>query len=259
MPAMPSGDAKTSSRRFIAYIAPDTITIRAAQALRYRVFAQEMGARLHSPYPDLDVDEIDEYCDHLIVQDLSSNAIIGCTRLLSQAQAAKLGHFYSEVEFHIGNVIGLNGRFLEIGRTCVDPAYRGSAVLTSLWSGLAEYVWRGGFQYLMGCASIPPGPSGFAVDAVYRRIAAEQFGPPSLAVYPKNPVPKWKRCHRDESGIPPLLQAYLRLGAWVCGEPCWDEDFGVMDVFILLDVHRLQLRYERHFVGGKLPERRAQV
>jgi putative hemolysin len=48
--------------------------------------------------------------------------------------------------------------------------------------------------------------------------------------------------------VPPLLKAYLRLGAWVCGEPCWDPDFGVADLFVLLDVGRLETRYVRHFL-----------
>jgi len=43
--------------------------IRAAQRLRYEIFAEEMGARLHSPVDGLDVDEFDQYCDHLVVRE----------------------------------------------------------------------------------------------------------------------------------------------------------------------------------------------
>ena len=106
---------------------------------------------------------------------------------------------------------------------------------------------RGGF---FAHASIPPGLSGFSVAAVYRQLTLDQLGPDSLQVRPRRPVPESLRCVRDESGIPPLLQAYLRLGAWICGEPCWDEDFNVMDVFILLPIERLAARYERHFIAG---------
>lgn len=119
-----------------------------------------------------------------------------------------------------------------------------------------QYIRDHRFDYLMGCASIPPGPNGFAVDAVYRQIEPEQFGSPALAVTPKRPVPAWKRCQRDESGIPPLLQAYLRLGAQICGEPHWDEDFDVMDVFVLLQLERLKTRYGRHFIGTREAEHR---
>lgn len=238
-------------RRYVTEIARHQDDVRAAQALRYRVFALEMGAHLHTRIEGLDYDEIDDYCDHLLVRDLQSGSIVACTRLLPDTAARGLGHFYSEGEFHLDSVLALPGRFLEIGRTCVDPGQRGSAVLGTLWNGLAEYVHRHRFDYLMGCASIAPGPSGFAVDAVYRQILPEQFGPAELGVRPRRPVPDGRRCVRDESGIPPLLQAYLRLGCWVCGEPCWDEDFNVMDVFILLDLSRLQSRYEKRFIAPR--------
>lgn len=243
--------AHSRSRRFLTFVAADDATIRQAQVLRYRVFAGEMGARLHTPVPGLDCDEYDAYCDHLVVFDQAKDRVIGCTRLLRDTQAGRLGRFYSQIEFDLDGVLARPGRFLEIGRTCVDPGYRGGLVIAALWSALADYVAQGGFDYLMGCASIPPGPSGFAVDAVYRQLAADQLGPAELAVRPRLPVPAEQRCRRDESGIPPLLQAYLRLGAWVCGEPCWDPDFGVMDVFILLSLERLAQRYERRFIGAK--------
>lgn len=246
--------ATARSRRFEAFITDHPPTIRAAQALRYRVFAEEMGAVLHTPYAGLDWDEIDEHCDHLVVMDNLSGAVVGTTRLLSDRQALQLGRFYSESEFHIERVLGLNGRFLEIGRTCVDRRVRGSAVLSALWSELAGYALQGGYDYLMGCASIPAGPDGFAVDAVYRQIEDDQRGPAHLVVRPKCAIPEHLVCQHDACDIPPLLKAYLRLGAWVCGEPCWDEDFNVMDVFILLPIERLQWRYERHFMTTRRSE-----
>jgi len=244
-------------RRYAAEIAHDESAVRASQRLRYQVFAGEMGANLHTRIAGLDYDEIDDFCEHLLVRETATGNIVACTRLLSDIQAAKLGHFYSEGEFDLGGVLALPGRFLEIGRTCVDPAHRGSIVISTLWNGLAEYACQGRFNYLMGCASITPGPHGFAVDAVYRQIEPRQFGPKELAVKAKNPVPAWKRCRQDESGIPPLLQAYLRLGAQVCGEPCWDEDFNVMDGFILLDLARLQNRYETRFMATKAADAHA--
>jgi putative hemolysin len=235
-------------RRYGAEIATRLADIRSAQALRHRVFAQEMGATLHSLIDGLDVDELDDYCDHLLVRDLHSNDIVGCTRLLPDTAAARFGRFYSEGEFHLTGVLALPGRFLEIGRTCVDPTHRGSVVLGVLWNALAQYARQHRFDYLMGCASLSPGPNGFGVDAVHRQIPPAQYGPDRLGVRPLTPVPDSLRCIRDESGIPPLLQAYLRLGCWVFGEPCWDEDFNVMDVFILLDLSRLHGRYEKRFI-----------
>jgi hypothetical protein len=62
------------------------------------------------------------------------------------------------------------------------------------------------------------------------------------------------RCQRDESGIPPLLKAYLRFGALVCGEPYWDEDFNCMDLFILLPLDQLQERYSKHYMRGAVAD-----
>jgi putative hemolysin len=222
--------------------------IKEAQALRFRVFAKEMGAKLKTESEGLDYDEVDSYCDHLIVYDNVNKKIVGYTRLLNQDQAEKLGRFYSQSEFHLDQVLTLPGRFLEIGRTCVDPDYRGSAVLTTLWSALVQYALEGQFNYLIGCASITPGPNGFAVDEVYRNIDAKNIAPSSLQVAPSIAVPDELRCERDESGIPPLLKAYFRFGATVCGEPYWDEDFNCMDLFMLLPLDQLQTRYSKHYM-----------
>ncbi|MDD2724449.1 MAG: GNAT family N-acetyltransferase [Methylovulum sp.] len=236
------------TKRLDCFVANSEALIKEAQRLRYRVFAKEMGAKLKSGSEGLDYDEVDQYCDHLVVFDNTTQKVVGYTRLLTQFQAEQLGRFYSQSEFKLDQVLALPGRFLEIGRTCVDPDFRGSAVLTTLWSALVEYALQGQFNYLLGCASITPGPSGFAVDAVYRNIDAKNIAPLSLEVAPTIPVPHALRCNRDESGIPPLLKAYLRFGALICGEPCWDEDFNCMDLFVLLPLDQLQERYSKHYM-----------
>ncbi|GAB6141190.1 GNAT family N-acetyltransferase [Methylosoma difficile] len=239
-------------KRLECFIADSEELIREAQKLRFRVFAKEMGAKLKTESEGLDYDEVDSYCDHLVVFDNVNNKIVGYTRLLNQSQASKLGRFYSESEFNLDRVLNLPGRFLEIGRTCVDPDYRGGAVLTTLWSALVQYAIEGQYNYLLGCASVTPGPSGFAVDAVYKSIDEKNIAPAHLAVAPRTPVPNFLRCNRDESGIPPLLKAYLRFGALVCGEPCWDKDFNCMDLFVLLPLDQLQDRYSKHYMRDYL-------
>ena len=238
------------AKKLDCFLADSEALIKEAQALRYRVFAQEMGAKLKTESEGLDYDEVDSYCDHLIVFDNATQKIVGYTRLLDQRQAQRLGRFYSQDEFNLDKILALPGRFLEIGRTCVDPDYRGGAVLTTLWSALVQFALEGEFNYLLGCASITPGPSGFAVDAVYRNIDAKNIAPASIQAKPNIPVPHALRCQRDESGIPPLLKAYLRFGALVCGEPYWDKDFNCMDLFVLLPLDQLKDRYSKHYMRG---------
>ena len=242
--------AANSAKKLECFLATTDNLIKEAQALRYRVFAKEMGAKLKSEHEGLDYDEVDSYCDHLVVYDNSQQKIVGYTRLLSQQQAKRLGRFYSQDEFDLTAVLALEGNFLEIGRTCVDPDYRGGAVLTTLWSALVKYALEGQFNYLLGCASITPGPSGFAVDAVYRAIDANNIAPTHLQVTPVIAVPTELRCLRDESGIPPLLKAYLRFGALICGQPYWDRDFNCMDLLVLLPLDKLKDRYSKHYMRG---------
>ena len=66
---------------------------------------------------------------------------------------------------------------------------------------------------------------------------------------PRVPVAHYAGDHVDGAIVPPLLKAYLRLGAWICGEPSLDREFGVADLMVLLDMENLNHRYFRHFLG----------
>ena len=138
-------------------------------------------------------------------------------------------------------------RGLEIGRTCVDPAYRNGGTIAVLWSELAEVLNEGGYRYLMGCASIPMQDGGVQAQAIMQRLRERHLCTEYLRAEPRQPLPRLELPDNLISEMPPLLKAYMRLGAKVCGEPCWDPDFQVADVFILLKRDELCPRYARHF------------
>jgi putative hemolysin len=219
--------------------------ILASLRLRYQVFAGEMGARLHCAEPGVDRDEFDAYCNHLIVKDSASGEVVASTRILTGSQAKKLGRFYSETEFDLGKIRALRGKIMEIGRTCVHPDYRGGAAISVLWNGLAQFMVANRFDYLIGCASIPAAPG---LRQMLDSLAEKHLSDEKLRVLPRSPLPAYLLENAGNAALPPLLKAYARLGAQVCGEPCWDEDFQVADVFILLDRKVLDSRYARHFV-----------
>lgn len=221
--------------------------IEAAQRLRYAIFAGEMGAKLHNRIPGLDHDRFDACCQHLLVRD-GLGRIVACTRLLTPEGARRTGGFYSQTEFDLAPVLVLPGRFLEIGRTCVHPDYRNGATISTLWSGLAAFVAEQRADYLIGCASIPLGADGGAVRALYAELAQRHLVPEPLRVKPHLPLPRHDGVACSEYAVPPLLKAYLRLGAQIGGEPCLDPDFHVADVFILLASQRIERRYARHFL-----------
>lgn len=226
--------------------------LRAAQCLRHEVFAGEMGARLHNQIPGLDHDHLDAHCHHLLVWDTLTAEVIGCTRILTEEGARQAGGFYSQSEFEVDPVLALPGRFAEIGRTCVHRDYRNGATITALWSGIAGLVAEQRIDFLIGCASIPLGEDGAMAQVIFSELAQRYLSSEDRRVRPRIPLPRRDVVARDDYPLPPLLKAYLRIGARICGEPFLDEEFQVADVFVLVSTRQLARRYARHFL-----ERRA--
>ncbi|NEX18854.1 GNAT family N-acetyltransferase [Thiorhodococcus mannitoliphagus] len=245
-----SASASTAKRgeRLFVEIATSAQEVREAQRLRYRVFGLEMGAKLEGA-EGLDSDELDDHCHHLLVRESKSGQVVGCTRILTDDSAARLGRFYSEGEFELAAIKQLPGRRLEVGRTCIAPEFRSGSAIAVLWSGLAGFVQIHGFDYLFGCASVPLGEQDLQAAAIMNRLRRQAMAPQSLRVTPRAPL-LTAQLSGDvlDAPLPPLVRAYVRLGAKACGEPCRDPDFGVADVLMLLDVDALSPAYSRHFL-----------
>lgn len=221
----------------------------ACYRLRYRVFVEEMGASIPDGHGGLERDRFDPHCHHLLVRDTASGAVVACTRVLTDTQACLTGGFYSEQEFDLAGIHGLPGRVMEIGRTCVDPAWRRGGTIAALWAGLARFMADNRFGFLIGCASIPMDDGGAAARAITDTLRARHLAPEDRQVRPRRPLPAIAGSDQTKSGrLPPLLKAYMRLGAKIGGEPCWDPAFGCADLFIVLESRDLQSRYLRHFV-----------
>lgn len=241
-----TGDTRTDRRlQAERLIGPNAL--REAQALRFAVFSDEFKATLKGADQGLDMDDYDLHCRHIGVRDRSSGRLVATTRLLDHQAASGLGRFYSEEEFSLHGLRHLRGPILEIGRTCVAPAYRNGGTIAVLWAELAEVLNEGGYSYLMGCASIPMQDGGVQAQAIMQRLRERYLCTEHLHAEPKKPLPPLDVPGNVIAEMPPLLKAYMRLGAKICGEPCWDEDFKVADVFILLKRDDLCPRYARHF------------
>ena len=236
-----------TARRLQAERLQGPAALREAQALCYRVFSAEFDAKLNGAELGLDMDDYDIHCSHIGVRDLNSGELVATTRLLDHQAAAGLGRYYSEEEFALHGLAKLEGPVLEIGRTCVDVAYRNGATIAVLWGELAEVLNEGGYRYLMGCASISMQDGGIQAHAVMQRLRERYLCTEHLRAEPKHPLPQLDLPGNVIAEMPPLLKAYMRLGAKICGEPCWDRDFQVADVFILLKRDELCPRYARHF------------
>jgi len=152
MPAQLSGQGHTSN--LTVTLAKSAFAVREAQRLCYQVFAEECGAHLESKTEGIDEDEFDSSCEHLIVRDQETDRVVGTCRILTSWKAKELGRIYSESEFDLTRLRSLVPRVVEVGRSCIHPNYRRGGLITLLWAGLARFMLTGGYEYLMGCASI---------------------------------------------------------------------------------------------------------
>ncbi|MFZ5511361.1 MAG: GNAT family N-acetyltransferase [Pseudomonadota bacterium] len=239
--------AATSRRHLHVHLAHSESEVLEAQRLRYRVFAEEMGARLATPIPGVDRDIYDPYCEHLIVRDEQSGRIVGTYRILSPEAAGKVGGYYSENEFDLVRLRHLRQRMVEVGRSCIDPDYRTGATIALLWSGLTRYMLERGHRYLIGCASIGMADGGHAAVGIFNRLE-QHLAPLEYRVFPRCPLPLERIAPSANAALPPLIKGYLRAGAYVCGEPAWDPDFNTADLLLLLPMARVDARYARHFI-----------
>lgn len=238
----------TNIPRFYAVRLITPEAIREAQALRYQVFSEEFKAEITCQEPELDIDSFDQFCMHLGVRERDSGQLVATTRILNSENARKMGSFYSEHEFHLHGLDQLSGDVLEVGRTCVAQKYRNGATIAVLWAELAEVMKEGRYSYLMGCASISMDDGGHQAYAITQQLKTDCFSDEHIQAVPKKLLPDLGSFDNVVSvRMPPLLKAYMRLGAKVCGEPCWDPEFNTADLFILLKHDQLAQRYVRHF------------
>lgn len=233
-------DLLTRTGGYTILLADDPAQVEAAQRLRHDVFAGELGATLHTSRPGLDHDEFDAVADHLVVRDDVTGAVVGTYRLLPPGRSARR---YGDTEFDLRALDPLRDVLVEAGRSCVHPDHRTGAVINLMWTGIARYLHLHGRRWLAGCASVPMDDG----NAVWERVRDRHLAPPRMRVRPRRPWPL--AAPTRNAATPPLLQGYLRLGAWVCGEPAYDPDFGCVDFYVLLSTDRIPPRYRRHFFG----------
>ena len=252
-----------TSGKLVVRLAESPAEIAAAQALRYRVFYEEMRAL---PSAEMlarrqDFDSFDPVCDHLLVVDAdrpTGEEVVGTYRLIRQEIARAHGGFYSSSEYDLSPLTDNNpgARFLELGRSCVDPAYRSNATIQLLWRGITGYVLAHRIDFMFGCGSLSGvDAEGLALPLSY--LHHEFLAPPELRVRAHaNLYTEMNRMARTDinpraalRALPPLIKGYLRLGAQVLGAPAWDPDFNTADLPMLMRIADLPARYRKHFLG----------
>ncbi|NOU96950.1 GNAT family N-acetyltransferase [Paenibacillus sp. LMG 31456] len=226
--------------------------------LRYRVFVEEEKNLQMLNDSGLEQDEYDVYCDHLIVKDLESDRVVGTYRLLPGELAILNKGFYSESEFDLSSFHSFKPQTLELGRSCIDPIYRGGKAIQLLWEGVAGYITERSYSYLIGCASVHI-PSLNELNVIYSMLRQKQVLTDRYGIQPLE-THRIRGLQEVDSGfsekevfrkLPPLMKGYQWLGAEIGGDPAYDALFDTVDFFIVLEKDRVTRRYKKHFLNGE--------
>jgi putative hemolysin len=233
--------------------------LEASQRLRYRVFFEEMGA-LATPEITLskrDMDVFDAVCDHLLVVAYyadGSSKIVGTYRLLRSEAMKKIGRFYSDSEYDISPIRRYPGEILEVGRSCVDPAYRNRAVMQLLWRGIGAYVTRFNIAMMFGCASFVgtnPQEHAMALSYLYHyHLAPEELRATALKdrFVDMNLMPKEQiDVKRTFASLPALIKGYLRLSGYVGLGAVIDPEYNTTDVGIVVKTDLVTEKYAQRY------------
>jgi len=239
-------------KNFIIKTADNALELYDALRLRHEVFIEEL---LHKKIKSgLDIDHFDRRCDHLLIIDKRNNKLIGTYRLQSSLHTKK---WYTATEFHMKYIRKLPGNKLELGRACVHPDYRNGVTIALLWEGIRAYMLASDTRYLFGCSSIKT-INKEEIKLLYYYLQQQNHLTDDHKVRPKgkfrvhglhrhlkkHPQLKPRLEHSEiKNKIPSLLQAYLKLGAKVCGRPALDKSFRCIDFLTLLDVTEIREQY----------------
>ena len=236
--------------------------IDAAQALRYQVFYDEMGAvpSVAMAASRRDADRYDAVADHLVVVDVERTTddarpcVVGCYRMLRESVARRHSGLYTAGEFDLAGVRAPYGELMELGRSCVDAEYRTGAVMQLLWRGIADYLDTYQVGLMLGCASLP----GTDPDAVapalsylhHHHLAPAEIRPravPHRRVEGDRLPPERYDSRQVSRHLPPLLKAYLRIGGMIGDGAVVDEQFNTIDVCLVLPTQAVKQRSPRLF------------
>jgi putative hemolysin len=251
----------TESGALEVRLARDERDLKAAKRLRYRVFVQELGA--DAPEADhaagLEQDAFDPYFDHLVLVDRRRDPdaldhVVGVYRLLPCERAKALGRFYSDAEYDLGVLVSSGRRLMELGRSCVEPAYRRGPAMLLLWNGLADYVLRHGIEVMFGVASFH-GTDAMQHAEALSLLHHHHLAPPHLRVRARPEhfqrmdliAPEALDRARASVAMPALIRGYLRLGGFVGEGAFIDHGFNTVDICLIMDTKAMSARHLEYY------------
>jgi putative hemolysin len=237
--------------RFQVGLAKTQNDVQAAQHLRYQVFVQELKAA--GPQVDhdraLEMDRFDACADHLIVRDTHhDNApVVGVYRLMRADHANRAGQFYCADEYDLSPLIRTGKTLLEMGRSCIHPAYRGGPVIMHLWAGLEAYITTHAIDLVFGVASFhdtDPMHIAHQLSLLHARHLADASIRPKAHAHGYHKMDIIAPGDIDRlvamRGMPTILKSYLRLNSVIGDGAFIDHAFNCIDVCVIMQTTNIR-------------------
>jgi putative hemolysin len=224
--------------------------VRAAQALRFRVFNLELNEGLEQSFNTLlDADPFDEICDHLLVEDAATGEVVGTYRLQTGERAARGLGYYSATEFDFSPLEPIRHQIVELGRACVAKSHRNLAVISMLWRGIAQYARERGGRYLVGCSSIHTQDAAVGA-ALYSSLMRRHLVDEPFQIRPLAHIAcPLDQLAKEAPEVPKLFATYLTIGAKICGAPALDREFKTVDFLTMLDLETVPRRVAQRYLA----------
>lgn len=221
------------TEKYLLKLASTEKELESVLRLRFEVFNLELDLGYSaSELTQMDQDEFDAICHHLILVFKETGKTIGTYRLQTHIMASQALGFSAAKYFNLNEISdSILETTVEIGRACVAKKYRNIQALLLLWKGLANYLILSKNQYFLGCTTFQT-QSPWQARCAYDYFQKNNFMHPSILVYPNSKyflnLPQY--CPDScEVEIPHILQLYLSGGAKICSLPSIDKDFNSVD------------------------------
>jgi len=232
--------------RYSIKILDQIVELKEVIELRSRIFAEEYN--IEGLKNQMDIDEFDFVCDHLIIKDNQTGKLVGTYRILCSKFTNK---FYSTNEFELDAFLKSDGIKLELGRACIEKNYRKGSVLSLLWRGVVQYAIRTKADYLFGCSSVKT-ESYINAQNLNEAFSREGYSDHQWAITPKKEYcftefEKNNSNYDFDLKIPSLLRSYLAAGAKIYGEPAFDREFHCLDYLTILKLDELKVAFEKRY------------
>lgn len=231
--------------RYRARFAQSKTDVLAAQQLRTLAFlgneSQDTGDH------QLDSDDFDDLCDHVLVEDQRSGDLVCCFRILPLRDGADIANSYSAQYYELSALQSFDGPMVEMGRFCIDPNVKDPDILRVAWGAMTAYVDRENVEMLFGCSSFHGTDANHYLDAFAmlkdRHIAPKRWLPKVKAPRVFRFAQKLRRNTPDAKlamlRMPPLLRTYLLMGGWVSDHAVVDAKMNTLHVFTGLEIRAI--------------------